>query len=84
MAAISQAKNENPDLIVLDLGLPAGDGYLVMERLSNVESLASIAVIVFTAPDEETHKERSLKAGAKHYFNNRSTTQYSYQRFRKC
>ena len=42
VAAISQAKNENPDLIILDLGLPAGDGYVVMERLSNIESLASI------------------------------------------
>ena len=47
------------------MGLPAGDGYLAMERLSNVESVASIPVIVFTARDEETHKERSLKAGAK-------------------
>jgi DNA-binding response OmpR family regulator len=68
VAAISQAKKENPDLIILDLGLPAGDGYLVMERLSNVESLASIPVIVFTARDEETHKEQSLEAGAKAFF----------------
>ena len=68
VAAISQAKKENPDLIVLDLGLPAGDGYVVMERLSNVESLASIPVIVFTAQDEETHKEQSLNAGAKAFF----------------
>ncbi len=68
VAAISQAKKENPDLIVLDLGLPAGDGYVVMERLSNVESLASIPVIVFTAQDEEAHKEESLKAGAKAFF----------------
>ena len=31
VSAVSQAKSESPDLIVLDLGLPAGDGYLVME-----------------------------------------------------
>jgi two-component system KDP operon response regulator KdpE len=68
VAAISQAKKEHPDLIILDLGLPAGDGYLVMERLSNVESLATIPVIVFTARDEEGHKEESLKAGAKAFF----------------
>lgn len=68
VAAISQAKNENPDLIVLDLGLPAGDGYVVMERLGNIESLASIPVIVFTAQDEENHKERALQAGAKAFF----------------
>ncbi len=61
VAAISQAKNENPDLIVLDLGLPAGDGFVVMERLSNIESVASIPVIVFSARDEQGHKERSLQ-----------------------
>ena len=68
VAAISQAKNENPDLIVLDLGLPAGDGFVVMERLSNMESVASIPVIVFSARDEQGHKERSLQAGAKAFF----------------
>lgn len=68
VAAISQAKNEKPDLIVLDLGLPAGDGYVVMERLNNIESLASIPVIVFTARDAAAHKERSIQAGAKAFF----------------
>jgi putative two-component system response regulator len=68
VTAVSQAKSENPDLIILDLGLPAGDGYLVMERLGNIESVASIPVIVFTARDEEGHRERSLEAGAKAFF----------------
>lgn len=68
VTAISQAKSENPDLIVLDLGLPAGDGYLVMERLGNIDALASIPVIVFTAREEESHRERALEAGAKAFF----------------
>ena len=68
VTAISQAKSENPDLIVLDLGIPAGDGYLVMERLGNIDALASIPVIVFTARDEEGHRERALEAGAKAFF----------------
>jgi DNA-binding response OmpR family regulator len=68
VTAVSQAKSENPDLIILDLGIPAGDGYLVMERLANIESLASIPVIVFTARDEEWHRQRSLEAGAKAFF----------------
>jgi DNA-binding response OmpR family regulator len=68
VSAISQAKSENPDLIVLDLGLPAGDGYLVMERLANIDTLASVPVIVFTARDGESHRERCLEAGAKAFF----------------
>jgi DNA-binding response OmpR family regulator len=68
VSAISQAKNEKPDLIILDLGLPAGDGYLVMERLSNIDELADIPVIVVSARDHQVHKERSLNAGAKAFF----------------
>lgn len=68
VTAVSQAKSEKPDLILLDLGLPAGDGYLVMERLSNIDELASIPVIVFTAREEEWHREQSLAAGAKAFF----------------
>jgi two-component system alkaline phosphatase synthesis response regulator PhoP len=68
VSAISQAKNETPNLILLDLGLPGGDGFLVMERLSNIESLASIPVIVLSARDPQANKERALAAGAKAYF----------------
>jgi DNA-binding response OmpR family regulator len=68
VSAISQAKNERPDLILLDLSLPAGDGFKVMERLSNVDSLASIPVIVLSARDQQGNKERSLKAGARAFF----------------
>ena len=65
VSAISQAKNEKPDLILLDLGLPAGDGFKVIERLSNIESLASIPIIVLSAKDVATNKDKALKAGAR-------------------
>lgn len=68
VSAISQAKNETPDLILLDLGLPAGDGFLVMERLSNVDTLASIPVIVLSARDPEANKEKAFQAGARAFF----------------
>lgn len=68
VSAISQAKKETPDLIILDLGLPAGDGFKVMERLSNIESLASIPIIVLSARDAATNKSQALQAGAKAFF----------------
>ena len=68
VSAISQAKNETPDLILLDLGLPAGDGFVVMERLNNIESLASIPIIVLSARDPQGNKDRALAAGARAYF----------------
>src|SRR5687768_1650931 len=68
VSAISQAKNESPDLILLDLGLPAGDGFIVMERLANLDSLSSIPIIVLSARDPLANKERALNAGAKVFF----------------
>ena len=68
VSAISQANKEAPDLILLDLGLPAGDGFVVMERLDNIESLSSIPVIVMSARDPQANKDRALQAGAKAYF----------------
>ena len=68
VSAISQAKNETPNLILLDLGLPGGDGFLVMERLNNIESLASIPIIVLSARDPQANKERALAASARAYF----------------
>jgi len=67
IAAISEARKHLPDLIILDLGLPAGDGFVVMERLqgpTNVD-LAGIPVIVVSGRDLRGNKERALAAGAK-------------------
>jgi DNA-binding response OmpR family regulator len=56
-SALTVVNRERPDLILLDLGLPAGDGFLVLERLSKIETLAAIPVLVVTGrSDPETRK----------------------------
>jgi two-component system OmpR family response regulator len=65
MASIAEARKHMPDLIILDLGLPAGDGFSVMERLKANDSLALIPVIVVSARDLSANMDRALKAGAK-------------------
>jgi DNA-binding response OmpR family regulator len=65
MASIAEARKHIPDLIILDLGLPAGDGFSVMERLKANDSLALIPVIVLSARDRAANMDRVLKAGAK-------------------
>ena len=65
LSSITEAKKHEPDLIILDLGLPAGDGFVVMERLKANPYLAVIPVIVVSARDVLANKERALKAGAK-------------------
>src|ERR1700737_2668125 len=65
MASIAEARKHMPDLIIRGLGLPAGDGFSVMERLKANDSLSLIPVIVVSARDREANMERALKAGAK-------------------
>ena len=67
ITAISEARKQKPDLMILDLGLPAGDGFIVMERMRGPINLdlAAIPVIVVSGRDLRGNKERALKAGAK-------------------
>jgi CheY-like chemotaxis protein len=66
--ALSIAKKEAPDLILLDLGLPGGGGFVVLERMQHMASLACIPVIVVSASDPKTNEKRSLDAGAEAFF----------------
>ncbi len=68
VSAMSMAQKEQPDLIILDIGLPAGDGYVVLQRLQENASLATIPVIVLTARDPQYNKDRILRSGATAFF----------------
>jgi DNA-binding response OmpR family regulator len=68
VAAISVARKEAPDLVILDLGLPAGTGLLVLERMRGLSDLVAIPVIVLSARDPANNKKRALDAGAAAYF----------------
>jgi CheY-like chemotaxis protein len=64
-AGVAEARKHRPDLILLDLGLPAGDGFTVMERLKQIPFLAVIPVIVVSARDGLGNQKRAYEAGAK-------------------
>jgi DNA-binding response OmpR family regulator len=64
IAAISAARKEKPDVIVLDLGLPGGDGFVVIQRLKTNMELMLIPIIVVSARDPLANEARALAAGA--------------------
>jgi DNA-binding response OmpR family regulator len=65
VTSIAEARKQTPDLIILDLGLPAGDGFSVLERLKVNEKMSSIPVIVLSGRDRVGNWDRAIKAGAK-------------------
>lgn len=67
MAAFTEARKHPPDLVILDLGLPAGGGFSVLQRLKSIPALAVIPVLVISGLDRATHEPKALASGAKVY-----------------
>ena len=67
-SAISVAQKERPNLIILDLGLPVGDGFVVLKRLQDSDSLSTIPVIVLSARDPQFNEQKTLQLGATAFF----------------
>jgi two-component system KDP operon response regulator KdpE len=68
ISAITVARKEAPDLMILDLGLPGGDGFMVLQRMQDLADLTSIPVIVLSARNPTDNRKRALDASAVAYF----------------
>lgn len=63
-AAILEAVSHNPDIVLLDLGLPDMDG---IEIIRKIRSWSTMPIIVLSARSEDTDKIDALDAGADDY-----------------
>jgi DNA-binding response OmpR family regulator len=63
-----QVRKEMPDVILMDVGLPGGDGFLVMDRLRMSAGASLTPTIVMSARVPAPTKARAMKAGAFAYF----------------
>ncbi|MET0341337.1 MAG: response regulator [Polyangiales bacterium] len=63
-AALSAAVTHHPDVILLDLGLPDGDG---IELTKELRTWSRVPIIVISARGREDDKVRALDAGADDY-----------------
>ncbi len=66
-SALRLAKEQQPDIILLDVMMPDMDGYEVCTRLKADENTAKIPVIFVTAKDSEDDELRALEFGAVDY-----------------
>ena len=62
--AIMQASSHNPDVVLLDLGLPDIDG---IEVIKKIRSWSNMPIIVISARSEDTDKIEALDCGADDY-----------------
>lgn len=62
--ALTEAVSQNPDVILLDLGLPDMDG---VEIIQKVRSWSNVPIIVISARSEDKDKIDALDAGADDY-----------------
>lgn len=65
--ATTMALNENPDCIVLDIGMPAGSGHVVVERLRASAKTMSTPIIFLTARTSEKDYRQALGMGVEKY-----------------
>lgn len=62
--AILEASSHNPDIILLDLGLPDMDG---VEVIRKIRTWSNMPIIIISARSEDTDKIEALDAGADDY-----------------
>lgn len=65
--ALSKARIERPDLVLLDIMMPGKDGYQVCAELKEDPKFASIPVIILSALTQPADKVRALELGAVDY-----------------
>lgn len=67
LEALEMARTINPDLILLDVQMPALDGFETVRRLRQIDELQAVTVVALTALVMRGDRERCLAAGMNDY-----------------
>ncbi len=67
MSATQKAVQEQPDMIILDIGMPGGDGHTVAQRLRENPTTLDIPIIFLTARVTQTDMDKATAEGAVGY-----------------
>jgi CheY-like chemotaxis protein len=64
VSAVSAVRKNEPDVVVLDISLPAGDGFVVAERLMRLAGSGATPIIFITASENPALRQRAKSLGA--------------------
>jgi CheY-like chemotaxis protein len=67
MQAVMKAMRKPPDAVILDIGMPGGGGFQVLQRLKAIAKMKAIPVIVVTALDDPALPARVRALGANEF-----------------
>ena len=65
--ALNKARQEKPDLILLDIMLPKMDGYTICRLLKADETYTHIPIFMLTARTQEKDRQTAMQMGADEY-----------------
>lgn len=68
-SAVSETRKHNPDVVLLDISLPAGDGFTVAARIQSLVGTAATPIIFITASNKAGLRERAMEMGAVGFLN---------------
>jgi two-component system alkaline phosphatase synthesis response regulator PhoP len=67
LEGLKKAREDNPDLLILDVMLPGIDGFEICHSLRSEPETAGLPIIMFSAKGQESDKATGLKVGADEY-----------------
>ncbi|HEY6196349.1 MAG TPA: response regulator [Candidatus Eisenbacteria bacterium] len=72
--AVDLCRQQRPDLVLMDIGLPGKDGHDVARQLSTLPNMRDVPVVYLTARHEAQHRLEAAGIGAAAYLVKPTTT----------
>lgn len=66
-AAVQAALDYQPDIALLDIGLPGLDGYQVAKRIRQEPALKNVVLVALTGYGQDSDRQTSFQAGFDHH-----------------
>ncbi|PWG63558.1 response regulator transcription factor [Sediminicurvatus halobius] len=81
--ALAAAREQRPDVVLLDIMLPGMDGYELCQALREQPGLESVPILMLTARGREVDREKGLSLGADDYIVKPFSTREVVERVRR-